>query len=115
MDFGGGDITGRDQIVGTPAGAALDDALRPLIEAISKSTPSETRTAAETKLEALKTEAAKGSSANDDSVAGLVEGIVDAVPETADAVVSAFGSPILGKIAGGATKYVLGKLRHNSV
>ena len=31
----GGDIVGRDKIVGAPSAAALDGALKPLIEAIS--------------------------------------------------------------------------------
>jgi hypothetical protein len=110
MNTGGGDIVGRDKVVGAPSVAELDDALRPLIEAVGAA-PNETRAEANAKLEALKEEAAKGDDAKDDTIAWLVERLVELVPETASAVVSAFGSPILGRIAGGATKYVLGKLR----
>lgn len=105
----GGDIIGRDKITGVSA-AALDDALRPLSKAI-ETAPIKARAEAETKLQALKEEAAKGNDANDDTVAGLMEGLVVLAPETAGAVVSAFSSPVLGGIVGAATKYVLGKLR----
>src|SRR4051794_39228215 len=52
-----GNIVGRDKIVGAPSMAALDDALRPLIEAV-QAAPIERRVEAEAKLEALKEEAA---------------------------------------------------------
>jgi hypothetical protein len=74
----GGDIVGRDKIVGA---AALDGALRPLIEAIGAA-PTEKRADAEAKLAAA-----------------------------ASAVVSAFATPILGDIAGPVTGFVLDKLR----
>jgi hypothetical protein len=54
-----GDIVGRDKIVGAASAAALDAALKPLIEAIG-SAPAENRAEAEAKLTALKQEAAKG-------------------------------------------------------
>jgi hypothetical protein len=108
----GGDIVGRDKITGVSA-AALDDALRPLSKAV-ETAPIEARTEAEKKLTALKEEASKGNDANDDTVAGLMEDLVELAPETAGAVVSAFSSPVLGGIVGAATKYVLGKLRKNS-
>lgn len=108
----GGDIVGRDKITGVSA-AALDDALRPLSKAI-ETAPTEARAEAEKKLTALKEEAAKGNDANDDTVAGLLDELVELAPETAGAVVSAFGSPVLGGVVGAATKYVLGKLRRKS-
>ena len=55
----GGDIVGRDKIVGAPSAAALDAALKPLIEAIG-SAPTEKRTEAEAKLTALKQEGGEG-------------------------------------------------------
>lgn len=106
----GGDIVGRDKIVGAPSGAALDSALRPLIEAIGTA-PAEIRSEAEAKLAALKQEAAKGKAANDGVIAKLVDGLVGLVPGATGAVVSAFATPILGGIAGPVTGFVLDKLR----
>jgi SEFIR domain len=106
----GGDIVGRDKIVGVPSAAALDDALRPLIEAIGAA-PAEVQAEAEAKLAALKQEAAKGKDANDGVSAKLVDGLVGLVPGAASAMVSAFATPILGGIAGPVTGFVLDKLR----
>jgi hypothetical protein len=106
----GGDVVGRDKIAGAPSAAALDRALKPLIEAIGAA-PAEKRAEAETKLAALKQEAAKGEKANDRTVADLVEGLVELVPGAVSAVVSAFATPILGGVVGPITGYVLDKLR----
>src|SRR4029077_6947118 len=107
---GGGDVVGRDKIVGAPSAAALDGALQPLIEAV-KNAPTERRVEAEAKLDALKAEAAKGDGAKDGVIADLVDGLVGLVPAAASAVVSAFATPILGSITGPVTEFVLGKLR----
>jgi hypothetical protein len=106
----GGDIVGRDKNVGTPSVAAIESALRPLIEEIGTA-PAEVRSEAENKLTALKQEAGKGKNANDGVVAKLVDGIVELVPSATSAVVSAFATPILGGIAGPVTGFVLDKLR----
>ena len=106
----GGDITGRDKITGTPTPAQLDDALRPLGKAI-EAAPPEARPEADAKLAALKREAAKGKDANDRVVADLVDGLVKLVPAAVSAIVSAFGTPILGGVAGPVTGFVLDKLR----
>ena len=105
----GGDIVGRDKVVGVPSAAALDGALHPLIEAV-KAAPAERRVEAEVKLDALKAEAAKGEGAKDGVIADLVDGLVGLVPAAASAVVSAFATPILGGITGPVTEFVLGKL-----
>jgi hypothetical protein len=110
MSSGGGDIVGRDKIVAGPSAAALEEELRPLIEAV-RAAPSETRGKAEAKLDALKSEAGKGGDANDEAVADLVDGLVELVPEAASAAVSAFSSPILGGIIGPVTKFAVRKLR----
>jgi len=109
-DIVGRDKIGRDKITEASSQAELDDALRPLIEAI-KTAPAEVRPEAEAKLAALKQEAAKGEEANDKTVAKLVDGLVGLVPGAVSAVVSAFATPILGGIAGSATEYVLDKLQ----
>src|SRR5512144_3087603 len=82
-----GDIVGRDKNVGVPSAAALDGALRPVIEVIGAA-PAEVRSEAEAKLAALKQEAAKGKDANDSVIAKLVDGLVGLVPGATSAVVS---------------------------
>jgi hypothetical protein len=106
----GGDIVGRDKIVGAPSAAELDGALRALAEAIAAA-PAGKRVEAEAKLTELKVEAAKGKDANDGVIAKLLDGLVALVPSATSAVVSAFATPILGGIAGPVTGFVLDKLR----
>lgn len=105
-----GDIVGQDKITGAPFMAQLDSALRPLAVAI-EAAPAEKRVEVESKLSALKQEAAKGKSADDGVIAKLVDGLVGLVPGAASAVVNAFATPILGAIAGPVTGFVLDKLR----
>jgi hypothetical protein len=104
----GGDIVGRDKVVNS---RELKDVLRPLAEAISTAPP-ENRADAEAKLEELTREIAKGEKGGDGIVADALDRLVGLVPDAADAAISAFGSPILGAIAGPVTKFVLGKIRH---
>jgi len=101
-----GDMTGRDKITyGEIPRAQLDQAFRPLADAVGQ------HEEATQKVEALKTEAAKGKKADDGLMAKLVEGIVKLVPGAVGAVVSAFGTPLLGGISGPVTKYVLDKVK----
>jgi hypothetical protein len=97
-------------IVGVPSAAALDEALRPVLEAI-KAAPPEVQPEAEAKLAALKQEAAKGKDANDGVMAKLVDGLVGLVPAAANAVGSVFATPILGGLVGPVTSFVIDKLR----
>ena len=106
----GGDIVGGHKIVGRLPAGALDDALRPLIEAIGAAS-AEARAAAETSLATLRTEAAQGSGARDGVIARSLDAIVGLVPGAASAVVSAFAKPILANIAGTVTSFVLDRLR----
>jgi hypothetical protein len=106
----GGDIVGRDKIVGATSAAQLDGALRALAEAIAAA-PADKRVEAETKLAEFKEEAAKGKGANDSVMAKLLDGMVALVPSATSAIVSAFATPILGGIAGPVTGFVLDKLR----
>ena len=105
----GGDVVGGDKTT-LISQAALDDAFRPLGVAIA-ATPAAARAEAETKLAALKQEAAKGKGANDGVIAKLMEGLVALVPTGVSAVVGAFGTPLLAGVAGPVTQYVLGKLK----
>jgi hypothetical protein len=106
----GGDIIGRDKIVGRDGSREVEEALRPLTDLLT-STPSEHRAAALSKLEELKREASKGEKRDDGLMAKLVEGLVGLVPSAAGAVATAFGTPILGAIAGPVTKYVIDKIQ----
>jgi hypothetical protein len=107
----GGDVVGRDKIVGTEiSNAQLDQLFGPLAEAV-RNAPRTVQQDATQKVEELKKEAAKGKSASDSAMAKLVDGLVGLVPGAVGAVVSAFATPILGGIAGPATKYVLDKIQ----
>lgn len=106
----GGDIVGRDKIIGVPSPAALEAALRPILDAI-RAAPASAQPEAEAKLSALQAEAAKGKDANDGVIARIVDGLVGLIPGAASAVVSAFGTPILAGLAGPVTGFVLDKLR----
>ena len=63
------------------------------------------------KLDALQQEIAQGDAANDEHIASLVEEIADLVPSAVDALVGLFAPAALGKLAGGATNYVLKRIR----
>ncbi|MGH7120804.1 MAG: hypothetical protein ACREFP_17765 [Acetobacteraceae bacterium] len=106
----GGEFVGRDKILGTPSAAALDETLRPVLEAI-KAGPPQAQVEAEAKLAALKQEAAKGKDANDGVMARLVDGLVALIPGAASAVGSAFATPLLGGLVGPVTSFVIDKLR----
>ena len=60
-------------------------------------------------VEQLKQELAKGKGADDQRVAGILDGLAALVPGAVAAVVSAFGTPLLGGIA--VTQFVLGQLK----
>jgi len=106
----GGDIVGRDKFDAPFSAAAMDDAFRPLIEAIYAA-PAAAHADAEGKVNALKREAAKGKGADDGVIARLAEGLVKLVPSAAGAVVGAFAKPVLAGVAGPVTGFVLDKLR----
>jgi hypothetical protein len=106
----GGDIVGRDKIVGQNSPAALHEALLPVIEAI-RGAPPEKQPEAQAKLKAIQQETAKGKNADDTLLGTLLTGLVKLVPEATSAVVGAFATPILGGIAGPVTKFVLGQLK----
>ncbi len=93
----GGEFVGRDKNVAAASAAALDETLRPVLEAI-KAAPPQAQAEAETKLAALKQEVAKGKNANDGVMAKLVDGLVTLIPGAASAVGSAFATPLLGDL-----------------
>jgi hypothetical protein len=110
VNTGGGDIVGRDKILNQRTSRELGEALHPLAEAISAAPP-EKRSEALAKLEELGKEAGKGEKRDDGVIAKLIEGLLGLVPSAVSTVVSAFSAPILGSIAGPATKSVLDKIK----
>jgi hypothetical protein len=110
-----GDITDSTVAMGRGAqatstvgltGEELDRLFQPLTEAVRQAPPDKRDEAME-KVEELKAEAAKGEKADDTIVAKLINGIVDLVPGAVAAVTSIFATPILGALAGPATRFVL--------
>ena len=106
----GGDVIGGSKIIGLTSAAALDEALRPVPEAI-KAAPPQVKPEAEAKLAALKQEAAKGKDRNDGVMGKLLDELIGLVPAAASAVGSAFATPALGALVGPVTTFVLDKLR----
>jgi hypothetical protein len=102
-------IAGHDQ-TNVDVRQNIDEALKPVAAAIAKAPPEKQAEATQT-LEKIKTEAAKGKGANDGVLAKLVDSLAGLVPSAVTAVVSAFGTPLLGGIAGPVTKFVLDKFK----
>lgn len=127
VNISGGDFVGRDKVnvsggfyqpgwnVGT-VNQAMGNLTQHFtaLEAAVQNAPPENRPQAQAKVEELKAEAAKGDSADDEKVAGLVEEVGELVPGAVEALVGLFAPSALGKLAGGATKYVLRKLGRHS-
>ena len=105
-------VAGRDMTNNTTttyAPTEIHNVWQSVADAI-QSAPPEKQAEATTKLEELKAEAAKGTKAEDTTLARLVKGLVGLVPSAVSAVASAFGTPILGGVAGPVTKFVLEEL-----
>ncbi len=117
----GGDFVGRDRVnvsggfyqpgwtVTGGVNQSMGDMANyfaPLEAAVRNASPE-----AQAAVEELKAEAAKGERADDNKMADLVEELGGLVPGAVEALVGLFAPAALGKLAGGATKYVLGKLR----
>jgi hypothetical protein len=107
----GGDIVGRNKIVGTQISQVQFDQVFRLIEEAVQAGPPEKQMEAMQKVKDLKSEATKGEKADDGVVAKLVKGLVGLIPGAVSTVVTAFATPILGGIAGPVTKYVLDELQ----
>ena len=114
-----GNVTGTGIAIGHGAqanvqqglsGVDLEKVFAPLLVAISTASP-ETRAEARQKAEELESEVAKGDKADDSRMAKLIDGLVQLVPGAVGAVASIFATPILGGLAGNATKFVLDKIQ----
>jgi hypothetical protein len=106
-----GNVAGRDMTIGTQISPFhIEQVFQPVAESI-RSNSGANEAAALQKLDELKTEAAKGKDAKDNVMAKVIEGLAGLVPGAVSAVVGAFATPLLGGIAGPATKYVLDKIQ----
>ena len=121
VNISGGDFVGRDRVnvsggfyqpgwnvAGnvTQATGDITQHFAPLEAAVRNAPPE-----AQAKVEKLKAEAAKGDSADDDKMADLIGDLGELVPSAVEALVGLFTASPLAKLAGGATKYVLRKLK----
>lgn len=113
-----GDISGGQGIaIGREARADVRihhgpsvDELTPLFAPLLAQAAQE-NAAAVSQLQALKAEVEKGEEADDDKMADLIGDIAEAAPSVVEGVVNLFTNSVVAKVAGGATKYVLRRLR----
>jgi hypothetical protein len=114
-----GNISGTGIAVGRGArvsvhqglsGSELDLIFSPLTRALQAAPPGARDEAARVAQD-LREEAGKGTQADDNRVAKLIDKLVDLVPGAVSAVVSVFATPILSGLAGNATRFVLDKLQ----
>lgn len=114
MNTGGGHVAGGDMTVTTTTStmSKTEIAFQPIANAVQEASPA-LRPAAEATLASLKNEAKKsenGEKPDDTVISGLLKGLAGLVPSAVSAIGSAFGTPILGAVAGPATKLVLQEL-----
>ncbi|MBK9054263.1 MAG: CHAT domain-containing protein [Chloroflexi bacterium] len=89
-----------------PAGNELAALFAPLLAQAARE-----NVTAVAQLQALKAEVAKGENADDDNMADLIGDIARAAPAVVEGLVNLFINTVISKVAGGATKYVLRRLR----
>jgi hypothetical protein len=104
----GRDVAGRDikSVNLGPTSEQLQALLAPL-HAVVQQTSDARGPAARELLKKIEDETSKGKEADDSLLSKLLEGFVGLIPEGVGAVLAAFGSPVLGAIAGPATKRLL--------
>jgi hypothetical protein len=115
MNTGGGSVVGRDMAINTATStiSKTEIAFQPVANAVKEASPA-MLPAAEATLASLKKEVErgeKGEKVDDTVVSGLLKGLVGLVPSAVSAIVSAFGTPILGAVAGPMTQLVLDELK----
>lgn len=112
VNTGGGDFVGRDKVTTYHgvSGSELESLFTPLMEAVKGAAP-EKQAEAQEKAKRLKEEVAKGDQADDTKMAKLIDGLVGLIPDGVKLVTGLFASPVVGGLAGNATKFVLDKLR----
>ena len=89
-----------------PSVAELALLFAPLMQTIQQA-PAHSRPEAVAAAQQLVTEAAKGSEANDETVADLITTLVKAAPDAVQALVGLFAPEALGRLAGQLTRFAL--------
>ena len=88
------------------SGAELTELFAPLLRQVAQE-----NSTAVPQVNALKEEASKGEGADDEKMAGLIEAIAEAAPTAVEGIVNLFTNSIIAKAAGGATNYILKRIR----
>lgn len=88
------------------SGAELTELFAPVLQQVAQANPT-----AVPQVNALKAEVGKGDDADDEKVADLISGIAEAAPTAVEGIVNLFTNSIIAKVAGGATKYMLKRIR----
>ena len=113
-DKAGGDIVHGDQVkTVTQSGVSGEEVagLFAALQAQLDAAEPEARERALDKAEALRQEIDKGETADDGTLAGLIQDIVDEVPAAAKAIAALFVPAPVANIAGAITNHVLSRLR----
>ena len=113
-------ISGQGTTIGRGAQANIQiqqgatvEQLAPLFAPLLAQAARENATAV-AQLQLLRTELAKGETADDDKMADLISDIAEAAPSVVAGIVNLFTNSALANLAGGATNFVLRRLRRQS-
>ncbi|HEX6386330.1 MAG TPA: hypothetical protein VF177_16790, partial [Anaerolineae bacterium] len=90
-------------------GDELSQLFAPLLAEAARQDPK-----AVAKVQTLKAEVARGDDADDEKMADLIGDIADAAPAVVESLVNLFTNSVVARVAGGATKYVLKRIRMSS-
>jgi hypothetical protein len=109
-----GNVVGRNMTFHTTTNtlSKTEIAFQQLASAVEQA-PTALQPAAEATLASLKKEVGKsekGEKPDDSIIAGLLKGLAGLVPSAVTAIASTFGTPMLGALAGPATKLALQEL-----
>jgi hypothetical protein len=106
---GGNFAVGPGAAVHVQQGANTDELMllfTPLLAEVARYDPT-----AVPKVHVLKTEVERGEKADDEKIADLIGDIADAAPAVIETLVNLFTNSVAAKAAGGATKYILRRIR----
>ena len=107
-----GNITNSNGIaIGTQATVTITQLFEPLQTAAVALASVETRATVEQQIDLLQREVEKGESADDETMANLIDAIVAAAPTAVATILNLFTNAIIAKTAGAATNFVLKRLR----
>jgi hypothetical protein len=88
------------------AGDELNQLFAPLLAEVARHDP-----VSVPQVQALKAEVEKGEEADDEKMADLISEIAEAAPSVVESIVNLFTNSVVAKVAGGATNYILKRLR----